>query len=149
MARLLQAQEATATKHMESVRTLSPEPRLRLLLASTFHELTDLKLLTTNLSKTFRELGFGSLFLIQATRALQLMFNISITSRQLTDKLSTLDSLTAHIDRHLVADVPKHSKSAASRTSTILLLPTRLPSSASPNPNSSETVCYRWTGSRA
>jgi hypothetical protein len=111
---------------MELVRTVSPEPRIRSLLASIFHDLTDLILLTANLSKTFRELGLVSLFLIRATRVRQLSFNISTTFRQLTDQLSTLDSLEAHIDRHLKADILKHSKSPASRTSQILLPQTSL-----------------------
>jgi thioesterase domain-containing protein/acyl carrier protein len=50
--------------------------------------------------KTFLELGFDSLFLTQASRAIQKKYLVKITLRQLLDTMSTPAAIAAHVAAH-------------------------------------------------
>lgn len=53
---------------------------------------------------SFLELGFDSLFMTQLASALQKVFTIEITFRQLIRELDTLDKLVIFLDTHLPSD---------------------------------------------
>ncbi len=55
-------------------------------------------------SVTLAELGFDSLFLTQASQALQTRFGVKVTFRQLLEELSTVSALANFLDRELPAD---------------------------------------------
>ncbi len=52
-------------------------------------------------SANFTELGFDSLFLTQASGAIQRSFNVKVSFRQLLEELSTIEDLAAHLGRIL------------------------------------------------
>jgi len=51
-----------------------------------------------SVSATFLELGFDSLFLTQASQAVQKRFGAAVSFRQLLEEFSTLEKLAAHLD---------------------------------------------------
>ena len=53
---------------------------------------------------TFTELGFDSLFLTQASQAIQSRFGVKITFRQMLGDLSSVAALAKHLDAHMPAD---------------------------------------------
>ena len=55
---------------------------------------------------TFTELGFDSLFLTQASQAIQTRFGVKITFRQMLGELSSVGSIAAHLDKEMPADAP-------------------------------------------
>ena len=50
---------------------------------------------------TFMELGFDSLFLTQASQAIQKKFAAKVTFRQMLEDLSSIDALASHLDQKL------------------------------------------------
>ncbi len=64
---------------------------------------------------TFTELGFDSLFLTQASQAIQSRFGVKITFRQMLGELSSVASIAAHLDKEMPADIgaPAHPAPAA------------------------------------
>jgi amino acid adenylation domain-containing protein len=52
---------------------------------------------------TFTELGFDSLFLTQASQAIQSKFGVKITFRQMLGELSSVGTLAKHLDAHMPA----------------------------------------------
>ncbi|OYU44521.1 MAG: non-ribosomal peptide synthetase, partial [Burkholderiales bacterium PBB4] len=57
-------------------------------------------------SATFTELGFDSLFLTQASQAIQSKFGMKITFRQMLGDLSSVAALATHLDKELPAAAP-------------------------------------------
>ncbi len=78
--------------------------RLRAAVAELFEELSGMDLSTVDGAATFLEIGFDSLFLTQASQALQEKFGIKITFRQLLNDVSSLDALSQFIDGRLAPD---------------------------------------------
>ena len=77
-------------------------PRLAAEVSATFEDLSGLQL--TSDSVSFLELGFDSLFLTQASQALQKRFGVKITFRQLINDLNTVEALAGHLDAVLPPD---------------------------------------------
>ncbi len=69
--------------------------RIRAAAVDLFEELSGMQLGTAD-TATFLEIGFDSLFLTQATRALQTKLNLKITFRQLLGDVSSFDALAAY-----------------------------------------------------
>jgi amino acid adenylation domain-containing protein len=74
---------------------------LRGLIAEIFEELSGLTIAEADHEASFLELGFDSLFLTQASQALQSKFGVKITFRQLLGDVSTLAALADYIDQQL------------------------------------------------
>ena len=54
---------------------------------------------------SFTELGFDSLFLTQASQAIQSRFGIKVTFRQMLGDLSSVAALAKHLDAEMPASV--------------------------------------------
>ena len=67
-------------------------------LKAVFQTLSGLDLSHASASATFLELGFDSLFLTQASQAVQARFGVNVTFRQLLEAFPSLEKLTAWID---------------------------------------------------
>jgi amino acid adenylation domain-containing protein len=63
-----------------------------------FTELSGIDLKSASADDTFYELGFDSLFLTQASRAVGNRFGVEVTFRQLREDLVTLAKLAAHLE---------------------------------------------------
>ncbi|MDE1175197.1 MAG: amino acid adenylation domain-containing protein [Edaphobacter sp.] len=72
-------------------------------IAEIFEELSGLTISEAEQDASFLELGFDSLFLTQASQALQSKFGIKITFRQLLGDVSSLTALAAFVDQQLPA----------------------------------------------
>ena len=57
----------------------------------------------TDDSATFTELGFDSLFLTQASQAIQSRFGVKVTFRQMLGELSSVETLSRHLDSSMPA----------------------------------------------
>ncbi len=83
-------------------------------------ELSGIKVEDDN--STFTELGFDSLFLTQASQAIQSRFGVKITFRQMLGELSSVSALSKHLDETMPADTvappppPAPDTSAAAST---------------------------------
>ncbi len=64
-----------------------------------FGQLSGLDAARMDNTKTFVELGFDSLFLTQASQALEKQFGVRIPFGQLLDQVSTFELLTAHLEQ--------------------------------------------------
>ena len=60
-------------------------------------------------SASFTELGFDSLFLTQASQAIQSKFGVKVTFRQMLGDLSSVAALASHLDKELPATAPTTS----------------------------------------
>jgi amino acid adenylation domain-containing protein len=78
--------------------------KIQAALVEMFEELSGVDLSTTDSATTFLELGFDSLFLTQATQALQEKFRVKITFRQLLNDVASLDALTEFVEKSLPPD---------------------------------------------
>src|SRR5206468_4996554 len=67
-------------------------------LKAVFQELSGVDLSHSTPSATFLELGFDSLFLTQASQAVQRRFGASVSFRQLLEEFPTLEILAAHLE---------------------------------------------------
>ncbi len=67
-----------------------------------FQELSGIDLSAAAVDETFYQLGFDSLFLTQASRAVANRFGVEVTFRQLREELMTLAKLAAHLDGAVV-----------------------------------------------
>ncbi|MES2660595.1 MAG: amino acid adenylation domain-containing protein [Verrucomicrobiota bacterium] len=67
----------------------------------------------TDDSASFTELGFDSLFLTQASQAIQSRFGIKITFRQMLGDLSSVAALAKHLDQEMPASVQVTAPAAA------------------------------------
>jgi acyl transferase domain-containing protein len=82
-------------------------------LQTLFSELSGLERAALEVSASFMELGFDSLFLTQASSAIQQRFNVKVSFRQLLEGQSTIESLAAYLDQIL----PREEK--AKRTNLV------------------------------
>ncbi len=83
--------------------------RLRVL----FEELSGVDLSQADANVTFYELGFDSLFLTQASLAVQSQFKIRMSLRRLLNDFTTLGKLAAHIDGEMVGQTSAASPGTA------------------------------------
>ncbi|MCL4176655.1 MAG: amino acid adenylation domain-containing protein [Verrucomicrobia bacterium] len=67
-------------------------------------ELSGLHIASTNGTVTFTEMGFDSLFLTQASLAIEKTFGVRVAFRQLLKEFSSVDTLAAHIDSVLPSE---------------------------------------------
>ena len=77
---------------------------LRAEIAAEFAALSGIETTPEEATHQFLELGFDSLFLTQATAALNKKFKVKLTFRQLMESLSTVATLAEHLDSVLPAD---------------------------------------------
>ena len=84
----------------------APERRLRLqpLVASLFEELSGVATGPESVDTSFLELGFDSLFLTQATQAVQRRFGVKVTFRQMVEQYSSIRALAGRLDSILPSD---------------------------------------------
>src|SRR5262249_50588824 len=84
-------------------------------LKAVFQELSGVDLSRANASASFLELGFDSLFLTQASQAVQKRFGINVTFRQLLEELPTLQKLATHLEERVSEATRSERSSAAPR----------------------------------
>ncbi len=84
----------------------TPERRLRLqpIVASLFEELSGIATGPESFETSFLELGLDSLFLTQATQAVQRRFGVKVTFRQIVEQYSSIRMLADRLDAILPAD---------------------------------------------
>jgi amino acid adenylation domain-containing protein len=87
--------EGRAAEVTPGVRTGSPS---FIAVRTLFQELSGVDLAQADPAATFFELGFDSLFLTQASLAVQNRFKTRVTLRQLLDEFRTLEALAIHLD---------------------------------------------------
>jgi amino acid adenylation domain-containing protein len=85
---------------------IAPERRLRLqpMVASLFEELSGIATGPDSFDTSFMELGLDSLFLTQATQAVQRRFGVKVTFRQMVEQYSSIGALAERLDSILPAD---------------------------------------------
>jgi amino acid adenylation domain-containing protein len=85
---------------------IAAERRLRLqpIVASLFEELSGIATGPESFDVSFMELGFDSLFLTQATQAVQRRFGVKVTFRQIVEQYSSICMLAERLDSILPAD---------------------------------------------
>src|SRR5205085_3054967 len=66
-------------------------------LKSLFSQLSGLKVGSIDSRTSFTELGFDSLFLTQASQAIEKQFGVKVPFGQLLEQFSTIESLTTHV----------------------------------------------------
>lgn len=93
-----------------------------------FQELSGMDLSAAAADETFYQLGFDSLFLTQASRAVATRFGVEVTFRQLREDLVTLAKLAEHLDAK-VAPVTGGTRGADDGNQPLRALPAekRLP----------------------
>lgn len=94
-------------------------PELTLKLRALIRELSGIE--ATDDKATFTELGFDSLFLTQASQAVQSRFGVKVTFRQMLGDLSSVASLAAHLDAAMPPDAP--AKQVAPTTPAVVSTP--------------------------
>ena len=103
----LYAQESSkmayaVTPLREAERTAASRPkRLCADIAGVFEEMSGIAATPEEYTLTFLELGFDSLFLTQATRAIERKFHVKVTFRQMMEQVSTIESLAKYLDQKL------------------------------------------------
>jgi amino acid adenylation domain-containing protein len=81
----------------EGIRANGPASETLSKLKAVFAELSGVDLSDVKSSATFLELGFDSLFLTQASQAVQKRFGVNVTFRQLLEEFRTLEKLADHL----------------------------------------------------
>ena len=89
---------------MRLATTSDREANVRTRLQTLFSDLSGLERVKLDVTANFTELGFDSLFLTQVTTAIQKMFNLKVSFRQLIEDFSTIESLAAYLDRMMPPD---------------------------------------------
>jgi amino acid adenylation domain-containing protein len=84
--------------------TLSRRDRILAMLTTQFQELSSANLADVGPSASFMEMGLDSLFLGQASIAIETRFGVRITFRQMFEELSTLNGLADYLDHQLPPD---------------------------------------------
>ncbi len=100
--------EARVEEEMSQNGRPAPETNRLLELADSlkamFHDLSGVEIDDIDDSATFLELGLDSLFLTQASQAIQGKYGVTVAFRQMLDDLSTIETLSSYIDSELPAD---------------------------------------------
>ena len=112
---------------------IAPERRLRLqpVVASLFEELSGIAAGPESFDTSFMELGFDSLFLTQATQAVQRRFGVKVTFRQIVEQYSSIRMLAERLDSILPADAfPPEQPQPAAALTVAAPVPVAAPSSA-------------------
>ncbi|MEK7953722.1 non-ribosomal peptide synthetase/type I polyketide synthase [Luteolibacter soli] len=110
----------SAISHLPSPPSaMSRLPDLAAKLRAIVHELSGITV--DDDAATFTELGFDSLFLTQASQAIQSRFGVKITFRQMLGELSSVATIATHLDAELPADA------APTTTPAVVATPTPLP----------------------
>ena len=104
----------TAVERTETMTQVNGSDRLRGELAGLFEELSGMGLGSVPSGTTFLEMGFDSLFLTQASQALERKYAVKIRFAQLMDELSTLEGLAAYLGDRVPEPVPMVAPIAAS-----------------------------------
>ncbi len=78
--------------------------RLQPVVARLFEELSGIAIGSEYFDTSFLELGFDSLFLTQATQAVQRRFGVKVTFRQIVEQYSSIRMLAERLDAILPAD---------------------------------------------
>jgi amino acid adenylation domain-containing protein len=95
--------EAKMTMNANGI-ALERRHRLQPVVASLFEELSGIATGPENFDTSFMELGFDSLFLTQATQAVQRRFGVKVTFRQIVEQFSSISALADRLDSILPAD---------------------------------------------
>jgi amino acid adenylation domain-containing protein len=95
--------EAKMTMNANGI-ALERRHRLQLVVASLFEELSGIVTGPENFDTSFMELGFDSLFLTQATQAVQRRFGVKVTFRQIVEQFSSIRALAERLDSILPAE---------------------------------------------
>jgi len=107
-AATLETESQTERETAMSIDTngIAPERRLRLqpVVASLFEELSGIATGPESIDASFLELGFDSLFLTQATQAVQRRFGVKVTFRQMIEQYSSIRALADRLDSILPED---------------------------------------------
>jgi amino acid adenylation domain-containing protein len=84
-----------------------PQRRATLIarLQGLFEEVSGIELSEGDATTTFLELGLDSLVLTQVAQQIQKTFHVKVTFRQLMETHPSLDTLAAHLEQHMPADV--------------------------------------------
>jgi amino acid adenylation domain-containing protein len=108
------------------------ERRLRLqpVVASLFEELSGIATGSESFDTSFLELGFDSLFLTQATQAVQRRFGVKVTFRQIVEQYSSISMLADRLDAILPADA-----FPAEQAQPAVALPLAAPAPTTPLPS--------------
>jgi len=72
-------------------------------------------IVVTDDNASFTELGFDSLFLTQASQAIQSRFGVKVTFRQMLGDLSSVASLAKHLDKEMPASAPVAAQPVAAQ----------------------------------
>ncbi len=101
---------------VESIESNSRRPQLVSKLIDLFQDLSGAVIAEADVDASFLELGFDSLFLTQASRALQAKFGLEITFRMLLVDLSSITAVAAFLDRELPRETVRNAASATRST---------------------------------
>lgn len=101
--------------------TISRDARLRAEVARVLADLSGIETTPEEAEYQFLELGFDSLFLTQATQALQKKFAVKLTFRQLMEQYSTIASLAQYLDSVLPPEAFAAAPIAATKPATLSL----------------------------
>jgi amino acid adenylation domain-containing protein len=117
---------------------IASERRLRLqpMVASLFEELSGIVTGAESIDTSFWELGFDSLFLTQATKAVQRRFGVKVTFRQMVEQYSSIRSLADYLDSILPAEAfpaeQVQAKPVTTEDTTAPAVPARSAAAGSP-----------------
>ncbi|HEY1120199.1 MAG TPA: acyltransferase domain-containing protein, partial [Haloferula sp.] len=96
------AEPAAPISQLPSPQAMSRVPDLAAKLRAIVHELSGITV--DDDAATFTELGFDSLFLTQASQAIQSRFGVKITFRQMLGDLSSVATIATHLDAEMPAE---------------------------------------------
>ncbi|HET9032643.1 MAG TPA: amino acid adenylation domain-containing protein [Dokdonella sp.] len=107
----------------------APDRRPRVLsqLKSLIEDVSGIELDDADTAANFIELGLDSLALTQVSLQLSKVFGIKLSFRQLMENLSSLDSLVAHIDKEMPAEVEPAAAAAPIPAPAVAALPMPMP----------------------
>ncbi len=99
--------------------TSRPE-RLCVEIAQVFEQMTGIAATPEEYTSSFLELGFDSLFLTQATRAIEKKFHVKVTFRQMMEQVATIESLAKFLDEKLPPEI--FEETSASQESAVVFV---------------------------
>jgi amino acid adenylation domain-containing protein len=99
---ILSVPENSMTMHLPVFERPRKE-NIRGILADIFQDLSGIDIVQTDVSASFLDLGFDSLFLTQVSQAIQSKFKLKITFRQLLGDLGSLECLSQYVDAKIPA----------------------------------------------